>query len=168
MEPQQLQPVAYRGPPVSRNPTTHQHRRPVSIEEEDETTTADESTASTSPMAFEIIPPRGYRNRSTSRHGSRRPDVRNIRLKVHADDDTRYVLISSSVAFTDFADQIRQKFGFRGEFKIKIRDEEGDMVTVGDQEDLDMAVSGSKSVARKVRAEVGKLEVGAIILPSGS
>lgn len=163
MESQQLQPVAYKRLSVPRSSTSHQHQQPGSIEEEDEVSTADESTASTGPLASEIVPQRSSRNRSASRHGSRRPDVRNIRVKVHA-DDTRYVLISSSVAFDNFATQIRQKFGYRGDFKIKIRDEEGDMVTVGDQEDLDMAVSASKSAARRERAEVGRLEVGLICL----
>ncbi|GAB7351433.1 hypothetical protein MBLNU459_g2099t1 [Dothideomycetes sp. NU459] len=162
LEPQQLQPVSYHRRSVSRNPTATQHQRPVSIEEEDETTTADESTTSTSPLAFEIIPPRSYRNRSASRQGSRRPDVRKIRVKVHG-EDTRYVMISTSASFVEFAEQIRQKFGIRGDFKLKLRDEEGDMVMVGDQEDLEMAISTTKSTARRERAEVGKLEVSAII-----
>ncbi|MBE7182076.1 MAG: hypothetical protein INR71_12885, partial [Terriglobus roseus] len=80
-----------------------------------------------------------------------------IRVKVHA-DDTRYVMVAPGVTFRDFADQIRAKFGLRTGFKIKMRDED-DFVTMSDQDDLDMAVQAARELAKRERAEMGKMEV---------
>jgi len=55
-------------------------------------------------------------------------------------------------------DQIRIKFGLRTNFKVKIKDE-GDMITMSDQDDLDMAVQASKAAAKRSREEMGKMEV---------
>ena len=71
----------------------------------------------------------------------------------------RYVLCPPTVQFSELEDQIRVKFGVRGSMKLKIRDEEGDLVVVGDQEDLDMAILIAKAGAAKERAEMGKMEV---------
>jgi len=46
----------------------------------------------------------------------------------------------------------------RRDFKIKIKDE-GDMITMADQDDLDMAISMSKQEAKRERSEMGKMEV---------
>ena len=71
----------------------------------------------------------------------------------------RYVLCPPTVQFSELEDQIRVKFGVRGSMKLKIRDEERDLVVVGDQEDLDMAILIAKAGAAKERAEMGKMEV---------
>ena len=42
---------------------------------------------------------------------------------------------------------------------MRIRDEDGDMVTVGDQDDLDLAVMACKELAGVERAEMGKMEI---------
>ncbi|KXH28911.1 tetratricopeptide [Colletotrichum simmondsii] len=100
-------------------------------------------------------------NSMSSRGGSRRPEVRKIRVKVHA-DDVRYIMVGAAVEFPDFVDRIREKFGLRRRFKIKIRDEDvpnGDMITMGDQDDLDMAIMSVKSQARKTRQDIGKMEI---------
>jgi len=105
-------------------------------------------------------------NRASSR--SRRPppqeqpQIRKIRVKVHA-DDTRYVMVGTAIEFRDFVDQIRIKFGLRTNFKVKIKDE-GDMITMSDQDDLDMAVQASKAAAKKSREEMGKMEVSHVFL----
>ncbi|KAF9877903.1 NADPH oxidase regulator [Colletotrichum karsti] len=100
-------------------------------------------------------------NSMSSRGGSRRPEIRKIRVKVHA-EDVRYIMVGAAVEFPDFIDRIREKFGLRRRFKIKIRDEDmpnGDMITMGDQDDLDMAIMTAKSQARKARQDIGKMEV---------
>lgn len=97
----------------------------------------------------------------SSRAASRRPEVRKIRVKVHA-DDVRYIMVGAAVEFPDFVDRIRDKFGLRRRFKIKVKDEDmpdGDMITMGDQDDLDMVIMSTKSLARKQRQEIGKMEV---------
>jgi hypothetical protein len=97
----------------------------------------------------------------SSRGQSRRPDVRKIRVKVHA-EDVRYVMIGAAVEFPDLVDKIRDKFGIRRRFKIKVREDDqpdGDMITMGDQDDLDMVIMSVKSNARKQRLDIGKMEI---------
>jgi hypothetical protein len=69
-------------------------------------------------------------------------------------------MISTATEFQEFVTRLKDKFGFRGKVRCKIRDEDGDgMISLSDQEDLDMAISTSKNAARRDRAEHGKLEV---------
>lgn len=125
---------------------------PIEEEGEDEVT-----DLSDEPLAFEIIPPRPLhqRHRSQSR---RAPKIRKIRIKVHA-EDMRYVMTTPTVQYIELVEQIRAKFGLRAGFKLKIKDEEGDMVTMGDQDDLDMAISTCKAAAAKGQADMGKMEM---------
>jgi len=123
------------------------------ISEEDE----DEYGGGYDEPEFDMMP-RG------SARGSRQPqqrqvEVRKIRVKVHS-DDTRYVMIGPAIEFRDFIDQIRQKFGIRQSFRVKMKDEE-DMITMADQDDLEMALMAAIDVARRERSEMGKMEVSA-------
>ena len=93
--------------------------------------------------------------RSSSR---RRPDIRNVRVKVHAQQDTRYMMFGSTVVYRDFEGKIREKFGIKSNLKIRMQDE-GDMITMGDQDDLDMLLSTAKEAARKENTEMAKMEV---------
>jgi len=71
-------------------------------------------------------------------------------------------MIGVAVEFPDLVDKIREKFGLRKRFKIKVRDEDvpnGDMITMGDQDDLDMVIMSVKSNAKKERLDMGKMEV---------
>ncbi|KAH8194977.1 hypothetical protein TruAng_010862 [Truncatella angustata] len=97
---------------------------------------------------------------SSSRGQSRRPEARKIRIKVHA-EDVRYIMVGTAVEFPDLVDRIRDKFGLRGRFKIKVRDEDSpeDMITMGDQDDLDMVIMSAKQAARKQRQDIGKMEI---------
>jgi hypothetical protein len=117
----------------------------------------EEDYASNDEPDFEMM----SRGAGAGRRGSRQrrsvPDIRKIRVKVHA-EDTRYVMIGTAVEFADFIAQIRQKFGMRQNFKVKIKDE-GDMITMADQDDLEMAISQARTDARKERADMGKMEV---------
>lgn len=97
------------------------------------------------------------------RGGSRRPDVAKIRVKVHADTDTRYIIVGPAIEYGDFEGRIREKFGIKTRLKIKMKDE-GDMITMGDQDDLDMLVSVAKQAARRERSDMGKMEVSRVIL----
>lgn len=100
---------------------------------------------------------------SESRRSSRRPDMRKIRVKVHADEDTRYIMLNTPyVDYDDFESRVREKFAIRGKMKMLIRDfddETGQMITMADQDDLDVLLSHVKSIARKERNEMGKMEV---------
>lgn len=110
-----------------------------------------------------MVPRRGTGSVAGSTRGqSRMPEVRKVRVKVHA-DDVRYIMVGTAVEFADMVDKVRDKFGLRRRFKIKVRDEDSpsEMITMGDQDDLDMVMMGVKSQARKQKLEVGKLEVSA-------
>jgi hypothetical protein len=109
---------------------------------------------------FEMMSRNGPPASRSSRQQQQRksvPEVKKIRVKVHA-DDTRYVLVGAAVEFRDFIDQIRLKFGMRQSFKVKIKDD-GDMITMADQDDLDMAILQAKTDAKKEKSDMGKMEV---------
>jgi PB1 domain len=127
---------------------TNSRTTPGYISEEEEEGSYDEPD-------FEMISNRNSGRRQQMRRSV--PEVRKIRVKVHA-DDTRYVMVGAAVEFKDFVDQIRTKFGIRQNFKVKIKDD-GDMITMSDQDDLEMAIMQSKSDAKKERNEMGKMEV---------
>ncbi|KAH0388503.1 hypothetical protein KCU92_g784, partial [Aureobasidium melanogenum] len=89
------------------------------------------------------------------------PVLRKIRVKVFA-SDTRYVMIQPDVSYDTFVEQIRKKFGYHAakeSFKLKMKDEEGDMVTMGDEDDLEMLVTSAREQASKEGTEMGKMEV---------
>ncbi|KAL7275465.1 hypothetical protein RUND412_001593 [Rhizina undulata] len=109
---------------------------------------------------FEMVDNRSIRSGST-----RRPEVKKIKVKAHGDSDTRMIIISTNVDFDEFVNRLQEKFGFRRKIKCKVRDEDGEgMISLSDQEDLDMAISASKKVARRDRAEYGRLEVSEVFM----
>lgn len=141
----------------------------------------DIASPSEARLGFEIVPPEPARSRQRSQ--SRRaagaasapapaappaaavalatPTLSKIRVKVHA-EDTRYVMATPAVTLEQLVEQIRAKFGLGGsaaQFKVKMRDEEGDLVTMSDRDDLDMAVGACKVAAARDGAEMGKMEV---------
>lgn len=75
------------------------------------------------------------------------------------------IMINTNIEFDEFITRLKDKFGFRRKTRCKIQDEDGDgMISVSDQEDLDMAISTCKKNARRDRSEFGKLEVSSAIL----
>ena len=156
----------YQAPGGSRNSRARSNRGGQAryIEEEEEGSDYDD--ASFDEGDFEIVStrrpgPSSVAGSSRSGGGSKRFDMRQIRVKVHASGDVRYIMIGSAIEFPDFVDGIRKKFGIRNRFKIKYRDEDSpeDKITMGDQEDLNMVISSVKDAARKQRQETGKMEV---------
>lgn len=81
-----------------------------------------------------------------------------MRVKVHSGDDTRYIMVPPDVDFKDFVDRVREKFGLRVRFKLKVRDE-GDLITMADGDDWEMAVQNVKKEVAKGDGEMGKMEV---------
>ena len=160
-----------------RRERSRSRRRPQYISEEEDDDFGPSNTSSLSD--FEILnnaggrlsrpPPPRNRERSRSRTGvgrgqSRRaPELKNIRVKVHSGDDTRYVMVGSAVVFEDFVDRVKEKFGIKTRYKLKIKDE-GDFITLGDADDWDMALSNVRKEAQREGGELGKLEVCAFSL----
>ena len=144
--------------------STGKPRMPRYIEEEEEYA-SDYDDGSFDENEFEMVPSRPPpRSRATSMSGraqSRRPDIRKIRVKVYA-NDVRYIMIGPAIEFPEFVDRIREKLGLHNCFKIKVKDEDmpdGDKITMGDQDDLEMIVMSVKAEARRERLDMGKLEV---------
>ncbi|CAK3920482.1 Neutrophil cytosol factor 2 [Lecanosticta acicola] len=143
---------------------------PIEEEAEEETYGVSPSDYAHSPLAFEIVPPRPsggnhhhphhHHHRSHSRRAPPPPEIRKIRIKLHA-EDMRYVMTTPSATFDELSEQIRAKLGLGGQadFKLKMKDDEGDLVTLGDQDDLDMAVGICKGVAAQARLDMGKMEL---------
>ncbi|KAK3171886.1 hypothetical protein OEA41_003970 [Lepraria neglecta] len=107
------------------------------------------------------------RARSSSRRASsrsrRQPQAyefqfKNIRIKVHCGDDTRYMMLAPEVRFEEFVERVREKYSLKGGFKIKTRDE-GDLITMGDRDDWEMAVGAVRKEAKGEGVEMGKMEV---------
>ena len=73
-------------------------------------------------------------------------------------------MITPTTEYVEFENKIREKFGFKGNLKIKMQDD-GDMVTLADQDDLDMLVTAAKQVARKENNDMGKTEVRVSCIP---
>ncbi|KAL5343845.1 hypothetical protein BJX70DRAFT_393267 [Aspergillus crustosus] len=97
-------------------------------------------------------------SRGPARWYSRRPEVRKFRVKVHSSEDTRYIIIPPTIEYPEFETRIREKFGFTMALKIKMQDE-GDMITMVDQEDLDLLLMASREIARREGSELGKMEI---------
>lgn len=135
-----------------------QGRRPAYIEEEEED---DYDGSDLDDAEFEMMSRSKSRRRSPARStrsgGSNRAVGSKIRVKVHG-VDTRYVFITQDQTIREFWQSIREKFGVRNNFKVEIKDD-GDMITMADQDDLDMAVQTAKSLARKEGSDMAKMEV---------
>lgn len=121
------------------------------------------------PGGPDVSPAHQRRTRSPARHSrranSRRPDVQRFRTKVHAPDDIRYIMVGPTVEFADFETRIREKFGFQSALKLRVQDD-GDMITMVDQEDLDLLLTFAREVARREGSEMGKMEVSlAVVFP---
>jgi len=136
------------------------------IEEEDEDGSDYDDDASFDEGEFEMVSnrrpgPGSVVSGGSKRVSSRRDALRTIRVKVHA-GDVRYIVVGPAIEFPDLVDRIQDKFGLRRRFKIKIKDEdspEAEMITMGDQDDLDMVMASVKQAARKQRTETGKMEI---------
>ncbi len=135
---------------------TQRRPEPDYLNEEDEYI-EDEEMSSEDMSGFEPVRRAPSRSGTVSR-GSKRPDMRKIRVKCHFNDDTRYLMIGAVIDFGDLESKIREKFGIKDQLKIKMQDD-GDYITVADQDDLEMLLDGVRGQARKERSEMGKMEV---------
>lgn len=128
--------------------------------EEDEYASEAYEGSSLDEGEFEMVSRRsgGSTRRSESR---RQPSISKIKVKCHNGDDTRVIMISVDQDFNDFMQRLKDKFGFKKNMKCKVKDEDDSsgMISLFDQEDLDMQIENVKAEARRQRLETGKLEV---------
>jgi len=87
--------------------------------------------------------------------------TRTIRLKVHYNDDTRYIIAQVSITFAELVISIAKKFKLHSDvgLLVKTRDEDGDLITIADQEDLEAACVVCAERAAKEASEYLRLEV---------
>lgn len=141
-----------------------QKSRPNYIDEEEED---DYDGSDLDDADFEMVSRSKTRRRSPARSttsSGRGGTGGKIRVKVHA-GDTRYVFITPNTSMRDFVQSIREKFGIRQNFKVEIKDD-GDMITMADEDDLDMAIQNARSMARKEGSDTPKMEVSLTFLTS--
>lgn len=132
------------------------------IDEQDEYGSDDEN-GDTGPGRFhdgefEIVGSGASPSSTRRKHTRQQVAINKFRIKVHAAHDTRYIIVAPNVQLGEFESKIRGKFGFATALKIKMRDD-GDMVTMVDQEDLDLLLLAAKEVAQREGSELGKMEV---------
>ncbi|KAF5683725.1 oxidoreductase [Fusarium denticulatum] len=136
---------------------SRRQRQPQYSEEED----GSDYEGTINENDFEMIGQRRGPGSVSGQRGSRRPEITKIRVKVHA-DEVKLIMIAPDIKYETLADKVRDKFNIRRRFKIKVKDEDmpnGDMITVGDQDDLEMVIDSVKEEAKKQRAETGKMEI---------
>ena len=80
---------------------------------------------------------------------------------MHVNEDTRYMLMGAGgMEFDEFIERVRDKFQLKGRFKCTVKDvDDGDTITMGDEDDLDMAIASCKAEARREGVNMGKMEV---------
>lgn len=141
--------------------------RPAYIDEEEED---DFDGSDVDDGEFEMVSRSKTRRRSPTRSATSSRSGGNvggkIRVKVHA-GDTRYVFITPNTSMREFVQSIREKFGVRQNFKVEIKDD-GDMITMADEDDLDMAIQTARQMARKEGGDVAKMEVWLTFVPSSA
>jgi len=84
--------------------------------------------------------------------------VKTIRVKMHAGEETRYVMVGTNILFDEFERKVRDKLAYAGGVKVRVRDE-GEFITVGDADDWELQVQIARDLARREGAEMGRLEV---------
>lgn len=135
--------------------STHFSQRHGSIKEEDDDgaeSTRSYSTASTLSGLQTYSDGRTISSRSL-------PIARSIRLKLHYGDETRYIVVPTTTTLAELLQQVTQKVEAKGRIRLRTRDEDDDLITIGDQEDLDVLISACKHLAETQAVETGKMEV---------
>ena len=88
--------------------------------------------------------------------------LKNLRVKVHYPEETRFIILPPDPSFHDFTNQIVRKFSgnMAGKgMKIKTKDDDDDMITLGDQDDLEPCLQSARRKAKTQGTDLGKLEV---------
>lgn len=140
------------------------------IREEDEGEEASPYDVRSSTSTFPSISVRDDSDaRSTySYRSSKAPPVAfSIRLKVYLDRpdtrDMRTIIVSSGLRFEELVSKVAQKLNIGTALQMKSPDEEGDMITIGDQDDVDTAIVLCKERAAREKAKMGTIEVGLML-----
>ena len=82
-------------------------------------------------------------------------ELKSLRIKLHYPGDMRFVMLTPDTPYGPFVDKVREKLKLSVSevFKVKVRDEEGDLITIGDEDDWELAV---QVVRKEWEAEAAK------------
>ncbi|CAG8492000.1 3650_t:CDS:10 [Diversispora eburnea] len=87
--------------------------------------------------------------------GQRTPPTPDSSEVYGKENDTRVILVPVDIAFSDFMKRVQGKFSSNNPLKLKYKDEDGTMVSITDQEDLEIAIS----MIPRSASEIGKMEI---------
>lgn len=87
------------------------------------------------------------------------PVVKSIHFKLHHNDEIRYIVVVVSISLGELLQQISSKIETTRKIRLRTRDEDDDLITMGDQEDLDILIAACKRRAEAQSVDVGKMEI---------
>jgi hypothetical protein len=83
------------------------------------------------------------------------------------DGTSKIVMISADIEIDEFMDRVAAKFGVSlRRLKCTFEDEDGEMVDLSDQDELEMLIELAKEDAKLNRQEFGRAEVLIILAPT--
>ena len=89
-----------------------------------------------------------------------------IKLKVKLDGTTKILMVHTDIEIDEFTDRVAAKFGVSTRrLKCKFEDEDGSMVDLSDQDELETLIELAKEEAKLNRQEFGRAEVCNLMLP---
>lgn len=109
--------------------------------------------------------------RSASGSSSPTPGTDNIKVKISCGKETRAMMVNKYIGYTEFKNRVSIKYhqaqvhhpdsgsileGISNTMTIRLRDEDGDMVLIADQEDLEVALNEAVAAAEAMSAKTGK------------
>jgi hypothetical protein len=88
------------------------------------------------------------------------PNKNQIKVKLKMDGSAKIVMIPLDITIKEFSDRVAAKFDVSiRRLKCSFRDEDGEMMDLRDQDDLEMLIELSKEDAKLNRREFGRAEV---------
>jgi len=86
-------------------------------------------------------------------------DCQKVKVKMHFINEVRALVVPIDIEFDKFKLRITNKLEIQSRIKVKTRDEDGELILLGDNEDLEMIMHAAKEEARRRQVEIGRIEV---------
>ncbi|CAG8660965.1 273_t:CDS:2, partial [Acaulospora morrowiae] len=101
---------------------------------------------------FEMLPP----PQKTS-PASTEPlkEITKVKIKVYGNADTRIIMVPADIMFAELMKRIQEKFASDKPLKLKYKDDDGSLISMTDQEDLEIAIA----MIPRSTSEIGRLEL---------
>jgi len=90
-----------------------------------------------------------------------------IKVKVKMDGSTKILMVPTDIEIDEFTDRVATKFGISTRrLKCQFEDEDGSMVDLSDQDELETLIELAKEEAKLNRQEFGRAEVYNLVTPT--